>query len=80
VKLSDFEWLRFVTFAFVASGIVGSVTTGAFILNGMPVQMAMAGSAAWGGAIAVVLHLTMRRLLADATASSDDQQPEEDTA
>jgi hypothetical protein len=79
VKLSDFEWLRFVTFAFVASGITGSVTTGAFILNGVPPLTAMAGSAAWGGAIAVVLHLTMRRLLADSTASSDDQT-QEDTA
>jgi hypothetical protein len=79
MKLSDFEWLRFVTFAFVASGIVASVTTGAFILNGVPPETAMAGSAAWGGAIAVVLHLTMRRLLADSTASSDDQ-PQEDTA
>jgi hypothetical protein len=77
VKLSDFEWLRFVTFAFVASGIVGAVTTGTFILNGVPPQTAMAGTVVWCGAIAVVLHFTMRRLLADSTASSDDQTQEE---
>jgi hypothetical protein len=78
--LSDYEWLRFVTFAFVAGAIVGATSAGAFMINGVTLPYAVAGSAVWCGAVGVVLHLTTRRLLDDGVSSNEDSDTTEDTA
>jgi hypothetical protein len=79
--LSDFEWLRFVTFAFVAGAIVGATSAGAFMINGVTLPYAVAGAAVWCGAVGVVLHLTGRHLLTGGAAGDeDDSGSTEDTA
>ena len=82
MMLTDREWLRFVTFAFVTGGILGSITGGAFLLEGMPPMYALAGAVAWCGAVGLVLHLVVRKLvdMASEPAADPESEPEGETA
>lgn len=77
--LTDREWLRFVTFALVAGGILGASYTGALAVVGRPPVHAITGGILASGVLGVVVHLVMRRLLDRATAAvpaaAEDETP-----
>ena len=78
--LTDHEWLRFVTFALAAGGVLGAANTGALLLVGWPLDDALVFAAAFMGALALVVHAMLRALLDQATesrAEGEDEQPDD---
>ncbi len=61
--LTDREWLRFVSFALVAGGTLGSAYTGTMALRGHSLPWALAAGVVGTGAIALVVHVALRILL-----------------
>ena len=80
MMLTDREWLRFVTFAIVAGGGLGSVYTGALFLIGNPPVWAIAGGVVAGGVIGLIAHLAIRYVLDRASEPPAEETNTEDTA
>lgn len=79
--LTDREWLRFVSFALVAGGLFGALTSGALLLEGVPPLYALVGTVVWFGAFGAIFHLMSRRLLDRALEPvPEDPDPEGETA
>lgn len=82
--LTDREWLRFVTFALFAGGVVGAAYTGALALRGHPPMWAIGAGVIAPGLIAVAVHLAIRYLLDRASTPTSDaesiEEPTDDTA
>ena len=82
MTLTDIEWLRFVTFAFVAAGIWSAVTLAALLGNGMTIVESTVGAVGLTGGLGVTLHLTIRKLLhrpLTADEPDTDENPAEET-
>lgn len=77
--LSDREWLRFVTFAFVAGGVIGVSATVATLGRGVPLEIAMGANIVGIGVAALAIHVTMRILLDRASEPAADQPDPEET-
>lgn len=81
--LTDREWLRFVTSALVVGGVFGSLTAGAFLLEGIPPMYGLGGAVCMVGGLGVGTHLSMRVLLDRASeppAEQPEPEPESETA
>ena len=61
--LTDREWLRMVTFALVAGGVLGASYAGALTYTGHDPLGATVGGVGATGAIAVLAHVVLRHLL-----------------
>ena len=70
--LSDHEWLRFVSLALVAGGVLGALWTGAYAAAGRPLVGALIRGVIATAAVALVAHLTLRWLISRALAEPDD--------
>lgn len=79
MTLTDIEWLRFVTFAFVAAGIWSAVTLAALLGNGMSIVESTVGAVGLTGAVGVTLHLTIRKLLNRPLTTENDEAATEET-
>jgi hypothetical protein len=80
MMLTDREWLRFVTFAFVAGGVFGVTYTGALQSAGRSLMSALGGAVVGTGLLAIALHLVLRYLIDRASEPPADDTPTEDTA
>lgn len=88
MMLTDHEWLRFVSFALVAGGVLGALYTGALRAMGRGLTGAMVGAVLGTAALAILTHLVMRWVLdrasapvetdSDATDADADATPEAD--
>lgn len=76
--LTDREWLRFLTFAFVTAGAFGAITAGVFFLEGVPPMTALAAAVAWCGALGLILHLVVRKLV-DLASEPPAEEPDPET-
>lgn len=77
--LSDHHWLRNVTFALAAGGVLGSVNTAALLINGLDITRAIVGAIVFVAALALVLHAIMRVLLDRALEPPESDESDEDT-
>lgn len=78
--LSDREWLRFVSFAFVAGGVIGVSATIATLGRGVPLEIAMGANIVGIGVAALAIHVTMRILLDRASEPSAEASEAGETA
>jgi len=79
MMLTDREWLRFVSFALLAGGALGSAYSGALVARGHTLELAIGGPVAAVGVIALVVHVAMRYLI-DRASEPPAETPTEDTA
>jgi len=81
MRLTDIEWLRYVTFGIVAGGIIGATNTAAFQLA-YSLPIAIAGAVTLTGAIAIVIYAMVSQLLNQLPTADDgtDTEPTEPTA
>jgi len=78
MTLTDIEWLRFVTFAFVAAGIWSAVTLAALLGNGMTLAESTVGAVGLTGGLGVTLHFTIRKLLNRPLTADDGENTAEE--
>lgn len=79
--LTDREWLRFVTVGIVAGGGLGATYTAALLYLGHVLAWATAGAIIATGAIALFVHVAVRKLLDGATEPAPaDANTTEDSA
>lgn len=80
MMLTDREWLRFFTFAFVTGGILGAVYVGALRVSGASLMEALAGAVLLVAVLALVVHAIARTLLDQSGATDEHPETQEDTA
>jgi len=73
MRLTDIEWLRYVTFGIVAGGIIGATNTAAFQLA-YSLPIAIAGAVTLTGAIAIVIYAMVSQLLNQLPTTDDDPE------
>ncbi len=80
MMLTDREWLRFVTFALAAGGVLGASYTAALSAVGRTPVGALVGGVIGMGVLAVLFHLAIRYLLDRATKPPTTDEPAEEAA
>jgi hypothetical protein len=74
MMLSDHEWLRFVSFALIAGGVLGALWTGAYVAAGRTLVGALVRGVLATAVIALLFHGVARWLISRALAGEEPRE------